>query len=77
MIEMLKNRRDTLAKAVNQHYKKQEILLLEAKKNVERRKTNLRKITSKITSLQDGKTQTESKLDRFGEEFINLNKTFD
>lgn len=56
MIEMLKNRRDTLAKAVNQHYKKQEILLLEAKKNVERRKTNLRKISSKITALQDGKT---------------------
>ena len=77
MIEMLKNRRDTLAKAVNQHYKKQEILLLEAKKNVERRKTNLRKISTKITALQDGKTQTESKLERFGDEFINLNKSFD
>jgi len=41
MIEMLKNRKDTLAKAVKQHYKKQDIFLMEAKKNVERRKTNL------------------------------------
>jgi len=41
MIEMLKNRKDTLAKAVKQHYKKQGIFLMEAKKNVERRKTNL------------------------------------
>ena len=41
MIEMLKNRKDFLAKSVNQHYKKQEILLLEGKKNVERRKAHL------------------------------------
>lgn len=44
MVEMLKNRKDTLAKAVKQHYKKQEIFLMEAKKNVERRKTNLTKV---------------------------------
>jgi len=44
MIEMLKNRKDTLAKAVNAHYKKQDLFLMEAKKNVERRKTNLLKL---------------------------------
>lgn len=30
LIEMLKNRKDTLSKAVKSHYKKQEIFLLEA-----------------------------------------------
>ena len=30
LIEMLKNRKDTLAKSVKSHYKKQEIFLLEA-----------------------------------------------
>ena len=44
MIEMLKNRKDTLQKAVKQHYKRQEIFLMEAKKNVERRKGNLYKV---------------------------------
>ena len=48
MIEMLKNRKDTLAKAVSQHYKKQSIFLMEAKKNVERRKTHLSKVQTKI-----------------------------
>ena len=53
MIEMLKNRKDVLAKAVKQHYKKQEIFLMEGKKNVERRKTNWTKITNKITGLKE------------------------
>jgi len=43
-MEMLKNRKDTLAKAVKSHYKKQEIYFLEAQKNVERRANNLNKI---------------------------------
>jgi chromosome segregation ATPase len=77
MVEMLKNRKDTLAKAVKQHYKKQEIFLMEAKKNVERRKTNLTKVQAKITSLQEGKIQNESKIERMEEEFLNINKTFD
>ena len=51
MIEMLKARKDHLAKAVNAHYKKQDIFLMEAKKNVERRKTNLSKIESKINAI--------------------------
>lgn len=55
MIEMLKNRKDTLAKAVKSHYKKQELFLMESKKNVERRKTNLFKVQQKITGLQEGK----------------------
>jgi len=45
---MLKNRRDTLCKAVKHHYKKQDLFLLEAKKNIERRKANLGKLGSKL-----------------------------
>jgi predicted HTH domain antitoxin len=52
MIEMLKNRKDTLAKAVKSHYKKQDLFLMEAKKNVERRKTNLVKVQNKVTKMQ-------------------------
>ena len=48
LIEMLKNRKHTLAKAVKHHYKKQEIFLMEAQKNIERRKNNLNKVTSKV-----------------------------
>ena len=53
MIEMLKNRKDSLAKAVKQHYKKQEIFLMEGKKNVERRKTNLTKLQNKLGGLKE------------------------
>ena len=79
MIEMLKNRKDTLAKAVKQHYKKQGIFLMEAKKNVERRKTNLVKAQQKITNLQEKQVaaQNESRLERIEEEFLHINKTFD
>ncbi len=45
---MLKNRKDTLCKAVKSHYKKQEIYLLEAHKNIERRASNLTKLDSKL-----------------------------
>ena len=51
LIEMLKNRKDTLAKSVKSHYKKQEIFLLEAQKKVERRESNLTKIEAKLTVL--------------------------
>ena len=53
MIEMLKNRKDSLTKAVKQHYKKQELYLMEGKKNVERRKTNLQKLNNKISALKE------------------------
>ena len=53
MIEMLKNRKECLAKAVVQHYKKQEIFLMEGKKNVERRKANLGKLKTKISNLKE------------------------
>lgn len=46
---MLKNRKDTLAKQVKAHYKKQEIFLLEAQKNVDRRSTNLTKLELKLS----------------------------
>jgi len=77
MIEMLKNRKDSLAKAVNQHYKKQEIFQMEGKKNVERRKTNLKKLQTKILGLKESQAQNESKMERLEEEFIGINKTFD
>lgn len=48
---MLKNRKDTLAKQVKAHYKKQEIFLLEAQKNVDRRSNNLSKIELKLQQL--------------------------
>lgn len=51
LIEMLKNRKDTLAKQVKSHYKKQEIYLLEAQKNVDRRATNFNKLEHKLNSL--------------------------
>ena len=74
---MLKNRKSTLAKAVKHHYKKQEIFLMEAQKNTERRKVNLSKIKDKLQVLISGGNQTEHKLERFEEEFININRSYD
>lgn len=54
LIEMLKNRKGTLAKAVKHHYKKQEIFLMEAQKNIERRKNNLEKLSGKLGQLTKG-----------------------
>jgi len=48
LIQMLKNRKDTLGKAVKQHYRKQEVLLMEARKNVDRRRGNLEKLGQKL-----------------------------
>ena len=48
---MLKNRKDTLAKQVKHHYKKQEIFLMEAQKNIERRKNNLEKLNQKLQGV--------------------------
>lgn len=78
LIEMLKNRKDTLAKAVKHHYKKQEIFLLEAQKNIERRKNNLDKLNQKLQQLiKTTGTQNESKLERLEEEFIGINRAYD
>lgn len=77
MIEMLKNRKDTLQKQVQGHYKKQDLLLMEAKKNIERRKNNLEKIDTKITNITENKQSNSNKLERLSEEFLNINKTFD
>lgn len=56
LIEMLKNRKSTLGKAVKHHYKKQEIFLMEAQKNTERRKQNLGKIKEKLQTLISSST---------------------
>ena len=64
LIEMLKNRKDTLAKQVKSHYKKQEIFLFEALKNVERRGTNLNKLESKLNMCVKNNPQNENKLER-------------
>ena len=77
MIEMLKNRKDTLHKQVTGHYKKQDLLLMEAKKNIERRKNNLEKIENKINNIVDSTQSNENKIERMSEEFLNINKTFD
>ena len=74
---MLKNRKDTLAKAVKHHYKKQEIFFLEAQKNIERRKNNLDKISKKLQDVMKGSSQSEHKLERLEEEFITINRTYD
>ena len=74
---MLKNRKDTLAKAVKHHYKKQEIFLMEAQKNIERRKNNLDKLNKKLYDVIKGGVQNESKLERLEEEFININRSYD
>jgi hypothetical protein len=76
---MLKNRKDTLAKAVKHHYKKQDLFLLEAQKNIERRKNNLDKLNQKLQTLvkTTGGTQNESKLERLEEEFIGINRAYD
>lgn len=74
---MLKNRKDTLAKAVKHHYKKQEIFLMEAQKNIERRKNNLEKLNQKLQSLVKGGNQNESKLERLEEEFVGINRQYD
>jgi predicted nuclease with TOPRIM domain len=50
---------------------------MEAKKNVERRKTNLNKLHGKLEGLVEGKSQNEYKIERLKDEFLNINKTFD
>ena len=77
LIEMLKNRKDTLAKSVKSHYKKQEIFLLEAQKNVERRGTNLNKLETKLTQMMKQSNQNENKLERLEQEYIGINKNYD
>ena len=77
MIEMLKNRKDVLQKSVLGHYKKQDLFLMEAKKNIERRKNNLEKIGQKLVNVCEGKSNNENRLERLTEEFLNTNKTFD
>ena len=77
LIEMLKNRKDTLAKQVKSHYKKQEIFLLEAQKNVDRRATNLTKLEHKLSTLMKANPQNENKLERLEQEFISINKNYD
>ena len=74
---MLKNRKSTLAKAVKHHYKKQELFLMESQKNTERRKQNLGKIRDKLQVLIQSSTQNENKLERFEEEFIGINRSFE
>ncbi len=74
---MLKNRKDTLAKAVKAHYKKQEICLLEAHKNIERRATNLHKIEGKLAALLGTAPQAEHKLERLENELLTVNKAYD
>ena len=74
MVEMLKHRTDILSKQIIAHYKKQELFLMEAKKNVDRRKTNLQKIGTKMEAVEEGKHN--NRLERLNDEFLNVNRTF-
>lgn len=74
---MLKNRKHTLAKQVKAHYKKQEIFLLEAQKNVDRRSSNLSKLELKLTQLINSHPSNENKLERLEQEFLSINKNYD
>ena len=74
---MLKNRKDTLAKSVKSHYKKQEIFLLEAQKNIERRSNNLQKLDGRLNALLAAQPQSENKLERLESEFLTINKSYD
>ena len=77
LIEMLKNRKQTLGKSVKHHYKKQELFRLEAQKNIERRRNNLEKLSTKVQTLIASENQNESKLERMEEEFIAINRAYD
>ena len=74
MIEMLKSRIESLANQTKAHYKKQELFLMEAKKNVERRKINLQKISKKMGDIEEQKHM--NRLERLNDEFLNINRTF-
>jgi archaellum component FlaC len=50
---------------------------MEAQKNIERRKNNLDKINQKLQTVMKGATQSDHKLDRLEEEFININRSYD
>lgn len=50
---------------------------MEAKKNVERRKNNLEKLSLKIQNIVETKSQNDHKLERLNEEFLTINRSFD
>ena len=77
LYEMLKNKFESLEQDVKQHYKKQNVLMKEAINNLDRRKTGLEKLAAKVTNIiSTGAFSNSSKLDRFEEEFIELNRSY-
>ena len=52
LIEMLKNRVETIQQTVKQHYKKQGVYMKEAMNNLERRKKALNKLEEKVQEMQ-------------------------
>lgn len=77
LIDMLKNRLESLAQNVTQHYKKQNVLMKEATNNLENRKGGLEKLQKKVVSMLGSQAYNNSyKLERLEEEFIDLNRSY-
>ena len=77
LVEMLRHRIETLQQTVDRHYKKQNLSLKEALKNVERRKTSLERLSEKLNTIMSSHIQTDFKLDRLEEDFIQINRSYD
>ena len=76
---MLKTRIDSLQQSTEQHYRKQQINIMEAKKNIQRRKANLEKLNDKVKNFIDSSNAANNdvKMERFEEEFIGINRAYD
>ena len=84
LIEMLKNRIESVEQTVKQHYKKQGVFMKEAMNNLERRKQALKKLEDKVINVKDGVSSSApanpgmaGKIERFEEEFIKINRSYD
>lgn len=77
LIEMLKNRLESLEQNVTQHYKKQNVLMKEAVNNLGNRRSGIEKLSKKVSNMLSSGTFTNSyKLERLEEEFIELNRSY-
>jgi len=79
LIEMLRNRIESIEQTVRQHYKKQNVFMKEAMNNLDKRKFALSKLNDKIKELSNlsGGPVQEGKIERLEEEFIKINRSYD
>lgn len=77
LIEMLRNRLESLEQNVSQHYKKQNVLMKEATNNLSNRRIGLEKLSKKVQDMiNSGAFSNSLKLERLEEEFIELNRSY-